>query len=893
MQTAVDAARHPPAEPAPDPLVSAAFALGWQMAELYRPGPGTSRPPAATDDLPGLARLTEDERAQISLKQVDAALTKLGGAVSAAGLPALDVGAFTSCLTPGTDPAVRKQSLRELHVQLLSTLTAADFRLGKAYGLGRSLADTCRSSINATTLQEEFKPNRIATLRSWLHDLASALPAHAGRSVSDSLDRWMQAVTASGNTGSSGNQPQHLVDLLPRQGQLWRSLLSAEKAGTDMLDIAEYVDAANRLVRTARRLVRQVVVRSPLLVVAIVALFAGGVFLMLNQATSASIVAGAGGILASVGLTWKSVGAALGGIGAKVEQQLWGAELDTAIANAITLVPAPAPATQGASRIVAVIKRLLPHRTSQRLVDRQQFAKDAVSRAALSERQDVPTAALRPELLAPVLDPQQLLGKLNQPGGIRDRHVTRSAELSQLPSEQRLPPGHLDQLSVDIEAEKNDPHRVIRAQSPSAEGGPTAPPPVIYLSRKPTVSQFMGVVTQCFEAELQGPALQRLEHLHNLDELWRDVERFAEDLRSRFRRFGPCDVRFLEPKLAQVLAGFLGKHAFANAPAEVRLAENAKVVIFGDWATALPQARNVAAQIKAKLAAVESGIECHVIHLGDTYYSGLEDECRRRFLDQWPVDSPATASSWTLAGNHDMYAGGHGYFDVLLADPRFAAQRRCSYFALANDHWQILGLDSAYKDPDIPDLQDPQGDWLAGAIRDRGTRRTVLLTHHQPFSAYEEVNTPLAGTVAAALNGVTLDAWLWGHEHRCAVYQPEIVAERYQANANYTAIVGHGGVPNLLSAQSAGKDQDAIEWEFADAYQVEDDRWGLGGFAVLSFTGPRLEIQYYDEYGKTARAEAKTYPAGEASLEQVSSAGDERSERPAYVVGERLPQRKV
>ena len=47
-------------------------------------------------------------------------------------------------LPPDRD-AIRKAILN-LHVALLIQLTAADYRLGKAYGLGRALADTCASA---------------------------------------------------------------------------------------------------------------------------------------------------------------------------------------------------------------------------------------------------------------------------------------------------------------------------------------------------------------------------------------------------------------------------------------------------------------------------------------------------------------------------------------------------------------------------------------------------------------------------------------------------------------------------------------------------------------------------------------------------------------------------
>lgn len=234
-----------------------------------------------------------------------------------------------------------------------------------------------------------------------------------------------------------------------------------------------------------------------------------------------------------------------------------------------------------------------------------------------------------------------------------------------------------------------------------------------------------------------------------------------------------------------------------------------------------------------------------------------------------------------------MYSGGHGYFDVLLADTRFERQNRCSYFALQNDDWQILALDSSYKDPDHADLESPQDTWLAERIAQADTRGTVLMTHHQPFSPYEEVTAPLARTVAGALGGRKLDAWLWGHEHRCAVYDPNLAwaPTGYDANALYAAVVGHGGVPNLLADQQPGPNAPDISWQLADYYELGDDHWGLGGFAVLSFDGPQLSIQYYDEYGKARRdGDPLGYSSEAAGVEQVRRTNDPRPVHPADVL---------
>ena len=148
------------------------------------------------------------------------------------------------------------------------------------------------------------------------------------------------------------------------------------------------------------------------------------------------------------------------------------------------------------------------------------------------------------------------------------------------------------------------------------------------------------------------------------------------------------------------------------------------------------------------------GRRVEVVHLGDVYYTGwrLESEYRDRFLSIPGPCGPwlrrTRFGSWSLNGNHDMYAGGLRVLpDVPLADARFARQvtvagAPTSEFLLQGDHWQILGLDSAWKlmgfNPD--DLRghagyfgDGQVAWLDEVAGPRRTE-TLLLSHHQPFT---------------------------------------------------------------------------------------------------------------------------------------------------------------
>ncbi len=71
---------------APDPRAGVAFALGWQIAEIYRPDPPPPPPPGEDDHLPALSDLSPDEYARVGLYQVQAGITKLWWTIVAAGL---------------------------------------------------------------------------------------------------------------------------------------------------------------------------------------------------------------------------------------------------------------------------------------------------------------------------------------------------------------------------------------------------------------------------------------------------------------------------------------------------------------------------------------------------------------------------------------------------------------------------------------------------------------------------------------------------------------------------------------------------------------------------------------------------------------------------------------
>src|SRR5262249_11327203 len=149
-------------------------------------------------------------------------------------------------------------------------------------------------------------------------------------------------------------------------------------------------------------------------------------------------------------------------------------------------------------------------------------------------------------------------------------------------------------------------------------------------------------------------------------------------------------------------------------------------------------------------------------HMGDVYYAGEEHEQRERLLDVFPK-SNQLKRRFALNGNHDMYSGGHGYFEVTLKEFGQAA----SYFCLRNANWQLIALDTAYKDHD---LKEPQLDWLKAQLNNAGGRKNVLLTHHQMFSCFEDVPGELSDKIGPLLDAGKVHAWFWGHEHKNIVY---------------------------------------------------------------------------------------------------------------------------
>ncbi|WP_206238981.1 metallophosphoesterase family protein [Novosphingobium terrae] len=321
-----------------------------------------------------------------------------------------------------------------------------------------------------------------------------------------------------------------------------------------------------------------------------------------------------------------------------------------------------------------------------------------------------------------------------------------------------------------------------------------------------------------------------------------------------------------------------------------RMADTGTVALYGDWASGTLAAAQVATRIR------EHSPE-HTIHMGDIYFVGDEDEARENFLGEEVAGSPWQAvafprgsqRSFALNGNHEMYARGRGYFRRVLP----ALDQQASFFALENEHWRIIGLDSGYHSITWPfrellfrpdcHLPDAVVDWLKEIVttprrEDMGSgdakdpRGTIILTHHQPFSFYEPGFPRLMEQIGAVLGGPVL--WFWGHEHWMSVYAP---VERAGLEIHGRCI-GHGGMP----CEPPGTKRDPSYPILLEDHRILDTGAQVvlwpNGYAMLGFDGPDLRVDYRDVAGTLVAHEAWTVRDGtivmaEAPVADVEGVG--------------------
>ncbi|NIR52750.1 hypothetical protein GWO43_29440 [candidate division KSB1 bacterium] len=325
-----------------------------------------------------------------------------------------------------------------------------------------------------------------------------------------------------------------------------------------------------------------------------------------------------------------------------------------------------------------------------------------------------------------------------------------------------------------------------------------------------------------------------------------------------------------------------------------------RILLASDWGTATPDA----IAIGERMGSLEPKADI-TIHLGDVYYTGEEDEYRDYFFPYWPSGRHVEHPIFLLNANHEMYSGGHGYFNYAIR----RAGQKASYFCLENDHWRIIGLDTGYHsvkaDKRSVDKQDARYVKLPKALvkwlREKvftdpnDTRGIILLSHHQWFCSFgTEYHRPAQQLLEWIQSPVL---WFWGHEHVFAAYglTEEVTDAKSKTITGipvYARCIGHGGMPaqierleeKLEDRQKQGRVRDLILWDKRRFRKVNGTTLGYNGFVDLQFNGDRLLASYHDNTKVLLEEEWQATPAG--IIGKVSSISDELEPEPGRTINE-------
>ena len=313
-----------------------------------------------------------------------------------------------------------------------------------------------------------------------------------------------------------------------------------------------------------------------------------------------------------------------------------------------------------------------------------------------------------------------------------------------------------------------------------------------------------------------------------------------------------------DPLWAECVTTYLGyKISGGNLPYRpnldpvIDLGSATKLAIIGDWGTGDPVAVNLLKQV----AALQPDV---LIHLGDIYYAGTQSEAQGNFLNncrQYLGNIPI----FSMCGNHDMYSGGNGYY--WLVDQ---LNQQASYFCLQNADWQFLAMDTGYHDNDpltvatnmtqlVTQGSWSEANWHLKKIQQAAGRKTILLSHHQLFSAFGSVgnqngqpyayNPNLYASFQTVIPQVA--AWFWGHEHTLALYESCMGLQAGRC-------VGASAVPVFTDQQSYTTatglqtltGQDMAVWDPAAVLGNNGSDYN-NAFAFITLNGPAATVDYY------------------------------------------------
>lgn len=365
------------------------------------------------------------------------------------------------------------------------------------------------------------------------------------------------------------------------------------------------------------------------------------------------------------------------------------------------------------------------------------------------------------------------------------------------------------------------------------------------------------------------PGLKKIFNLANEAHLGGIVHEIAA-IRSTARAYSDEDPEFVFQCIPKFIEWYIAGHNptyrdwkkdgrgdIDYGVVEYRLPSPSRVAVLGDWGTGMEDAKVLLLHVLREFQPTA------IVHLGDIYYSGTKREAAHNFGDVLKasfLETGRTLPVFNIPGNHDYYSGGAGFYDQLDTLNEGPARQPASYFCLRTDDgaWQLVGLDTGFHDHDpgvafdpfhrAPNIHDSEVEWLQHKLQRFGGD-TILLSHHQPFSAHAALNGKHARCSHANVNDRLLDAvrpgldriasWMWGHEHSLAIFENGLFG------VNKPRLVG-------CSAFEMDQDEDPYVIRFDNVrYQKPEVRLGIThgwydhAFTILDIDRGEVTASYY------------------------------------------------
>lgn len=396
--------------------------------------------------------------------------------------------------------------------------------------------------------------------------------------------------------------------------------------------------------------------------------------------------------------------------------------------------------------------------------------------------------------------------------------------------------------------------RVAKAYDAGVPIAPAAPTATESITAGALVGRCADLALRMLRARLSGntAALARIKdemEAGKCDPGW------ATTLEEYVAYFGPLGTRAIPLYVTPARAG----------EAVLPIKSGARIGLIGDWGTGAEPARRLLGLVAEQKPDV-------LIHLGDIYYSGTPKECSHKFeaaMEAAFGPKEQRIPIFTLAGNHDMYCGGIGYYGLIERINAAPLIQSASFFCLRSDDgaWQLLAMDTGRHDysplgvEDVVTFVEPEeAEWLKRRLDEFGGR-TILLSHHQLFSAFSRIGEADENARTQAVNPSLftmlegfgearerIAAWFWGHEHNLCIYAP------YRGLARGRCL-GHSAVPvfvedNPYEVLATVQSPPTL---LPDTRVSHDGYYYRHGFAMLTLNGDgTAEAEYFEDRNGTA-----------------------------------------